>query len=87
MPFAYGIREYKRGMKILGIIPARYGSTRLPGKALIRVQGKTIIERVYRQVKQSQHLDALIIATDDVRIFNHARKFGAEAAMTRQDAG
>lgn len=85
MPFTYGVCEYKRGMKILGIIPARYGSTRLPGKALIRVQGKTIIERVYRRVQQSQHLDTLIIATDDVRIFNHARKFGAEAAMTRQD--
>jgi 3-deoxy-manno-octulosonate cytidylyltransferase (CMP-KDO synthetase) len=72
-------------MNILGIIPARYGSTRLPGKALLKVRGKTIIERVYERVKMSKHLAGCVVATDDVRIFNHVRKFGGKAIMTRAD--
>ena len=72
-------------MKILGIIPARYGSTRLPGKALLKVQGTSIIERVYRRVRLSKSLAGCIVATDDVRIFNHVRKFGGDAVMTRAD--
>ena len=72
-------------MRTLGIIPARYGSTRLPGKALIKVQGKTIIERVYDQVHKSQRLTEIIVATDDVRIYNHVRKFGGHAVITRID--
>jgi 3-deoxy-manno-octulosonate cytidylyltransferase (CMP-KDO synthetase) len=72
-------------MKTLGIIPARYGSTRLPGKALIMVHGQTIIERTYRRAIQSKCLDAVVVATDDVRIFNHVRRFGGKAELTRQD--
>jgi 3-deoxy-manno-octulosonate cytidylyltransferase (CMP-KDO synthetase) len=72
-------------MGILGIIPARYGSTRLPGKALIKVQGRTIIERVYERVRQSKRLSDIVVATDDVRIYNHVRKFGGHAMITRQD--
>jgi 3-deoxy-manno-octulosonate cytidylyltransferase (CMP-KDO synthetase) len=72
-------------MNILGIIPARYGSTRLPGKALLKVQGKTIIERVYERVKMSKRLAGYVVATDDVRIYNHVRKFGGKAIMTRAD--
>jgi 3-deoxy-manno-octulosonate cytidylyltransferase (CMP-KDO synthetase) len=72
-------------MSILGIIPTRYGSTRLPGKPLIKVHGKTIIERVYNRVEKSKHLNEVVVATDDVRIFNHVRKFGGRALMTRSD--
>ncbi len=72
-------------MKILGIIPARYGSTRLPGKALMLVHGKTIIERVYERVSMASSISEAIVATDDVRIFNHVRKFGGKAMMTRAD--
>jgi 3-deoxy-manno-octulosonate cytidylyltransferase (CMP-KDO synthetase) len=72
-------------MSILGIIPARYGSTRLPGKPLIKVHGKTIIERVYNRVEKSKHLNEVVVATDDVRIFNHVHKFGGRALMTRSD--
>ncbi len=72
-------------MSILGIIPARYGSTRLPGKPLIKVHGKTIIERVYERVRKSQRLTEIVVATDDVRIFNHVRKFGGHAVITRLD--
>lgn len=72
-------------MGILGIIPARYGSTRLPGKALIKVHGKTIIERVYERVHKSRRLTEIVVATDDIRIYNHVRKFGGHAMITRLD--
>ena len=71
-------------MKVLGIIPARYGSTRLPGKPMIKVKGKTIIQRVYERVARAEVLDLAVVATDDVRIFNHVKKFGGNAIMTRQ---
>ena len=71
-------------MGILGIIPARYGSTRLPGKPMIKVKGKTIIQRVYERVARSTLLSQAIVATDDVRIYNHVTKFGGEAIMTNQ---
>lgn len=72
-------------MKTLGIIPARYGSTRLPGKPLIKIRGKTIIERVHARAKQARLLHDVIVATDDVTIYNHVRKFGGHAMMTRLD--
>ena len=72
-------------MHILGIIPARYGSTRLPGKPLIKVRGKTIIQRVYERVKMAKLLNEVVVATDDVRIYNHVKKFGGKAEMTRID--
>ena len=71
-------------MEILGIIPARYGSTRLPGKPMIKVRGKTIIRRVYERVVKSTLLTRVIVATDDVRIYNHVTKFGGDAIMTNQ---
>lgn len=72
-------------MSILGIIPARFGSTRLPGKPLIKVHGKSIIQRVYERVKMATSIDRVIVATDDVRVLNHVRKFGGEAISTRID--
>ncbi len=69
-------------MRVLGIIPARYGSTRLPGKPMIKVKGKTIIQRVYERVARSAVLNELVVATDDVRIYNHVKKFGGNAIMT-----
>lgn len=69
----------------LAIIPARYGSTRLPGKPLIKVRGKTIIQRVYERVVQAGQVDEVVVATDDVRIQNHVRKFGGLAVITRHD--
>jgi 3-deoxy-manno-octulosonate cytidylyltransferase (CMP-KDO synthetase) len=71
-------------MNVLGIIPARYGSTRLPGKPLIKVKGKTIIQRVYERASMAEVLYKVVVATDDVRIYNHVRKFGGVAVMTRQ---
>lgn len=71
-------------MKIVGIIPARYASTRYPGKPLIVIQGKTMIQRVYEQASQSSLLTKVVVATDDERIANHVRDFGGEAVITRE---
>jgi len=67
------------------VIPARYGSTRFPGKPLARLWGKPVIEHVYRRAKQSRLCRRAIIATDDARIAAAARAFGAEVALTRSD--
>ena len=68
-------------MKILGIIPARYASTRFPGKPLAMIKGKTMIRRVYEQALQSK-LDAVVVATDDVRIADEVMSFGGRYVMT-----
>ena len=69
-------------MKILGIIPARYASTRLPGKSLIEIGGKTMIQRVYEQVALCNSLTHYIVATDDSRIADQVRSFGGEVILT-----
>lgn len=72
-------------MKILGIIPARYASTRFPGKPLIDIMGKSMLQRVYEQAKRSTLLTDVIIATDDDRIETHAKSFGAKVVLTKAD--
>ncbi len=67
-------------MKFIAIIPARYGSSRFPGKPLAMLGDKTVIQRVYEQV--SNALDNVLVATDDERIFNHVLSFGGKAIMT-----
>lgn len=69
-------------MKIAGIIPARYASTRFPGKPLIDLQGKSMIRRVYEQCQKCPALDAVIVATDDERILSEVQSFGGKAMMT-----
>lgn len=69
-------------MKIIGIIPARFASTRFPGKPLVDILGKSMIQRVYEQCLLSKSLSAIIIATDDARIFDHVESFGGKAFMT-----
>lgn len=69
-------------MKILCIIPARYNSTRFPGKPLIDINGKTMIERVWGQSKKSNLISESVVATDDERILNHVIKFGGKAVLT-----
>lgn len=69
-------------MKILGIIPARYASTRFPAKMLHLIEGKSMIQRVYEQVMQAKTLAAVWIATDHEEIYNHAKNFGANVVMT-----
>lgn len=67
-------------MKYIGIIPARYASTRFPGKPLVKLGGISIIERVYRQV--AEHLDEVYVATDDERIEKEVLRFGGKVVMT-----
>lgn len=72
-------------MKILGIIPARYASTRFPGKPLIDILGKSMLQRVYEQTCKSKKLTSVVIATDDERIATHAKSFGAKVVMTKAE--
>src|SRR3569833_498393 len=72
-------------MTILGIIPARYASTRFPGKPLVDIAGKSMIQRVYEQAKKSVHLTEATVATDDTRIYDHVQGFGGSAIMTSSD--
>ncbi len=69
-------------MKILGIIPSRYASTRFPGKPLIEIDGKTMIQRVYEQAKKANSLTEVVVATDDDKIFEHIKSFGGNVVMT-----
>ncbi|MDP1744502.1 MAG: 3-deoxy-manno-octulosonate cytidylyltransferase [Bacteroidota bacterium] len=69
-------------MKIVGIIPARFASTRFPGKPLVDIGGKSMIQRVYEQAKKSVSLAEVIVATDDIRIHDHVIAFGGEVIMT-----
>lgn len=69
-------------MKVLGVIPARYGSTRFPGKPLIDLKGKSMIQRVYEGAQKAALLDALVVATDDDRIYQEVLRFGGQALLT-----
>ncbi len=71
--------------KVAVIIPARYSSTRFPGKPLVDIAGKTMIERVYRQAKKALLVNSVVVATDDIRIFDHVQDFGGQVIMTRND--
>jgi len=70
-------------MKFIGIIPARYASTRFPAKPLAMLGGKPVIQRVYEQVKSV--MDDVFVATDDERILSVVESFGGKAIMTRED--
>jgi len=69
-------------MKILGIIPARFASTRFPGKPLVQIQGKSMIQRVYEQASMSTLLADVVVATDDDRIAEEVTRFGGRFVMT-----
>ncbi|NOY59465.1 MAG: 3-deoxy-manno-octulosonate cytidylyltransferase [Calditrichaeota bacterium] len=68
--------------KVIGVIPARYGSSRFPGKIIAEISGKPMIRRVYEQVKKSKLLDDLIVAVDDERVRKVVEGFGGNAVMT-----
>jgi len=71
--------------KVVVVIPARYGSTRLPGKPLVQLAGKPMIQRVYERAKLAKQANQVIVATDDERIVKAVEAFGGEARMTRTD--
>jgi 3-deoxy-manno-octulosonate cytidylyltransferase (CMP-KDO synthetase) len=69
-------------LKLLGIIPARFASTRFPGKPLVDMGGKSMIQRVYEQVKKSTLISDVLVATDHQDIVNHVQSFGGHVCMT-----
>ena len=69
---------------ITGIIPARYASTRFPGKPLVNIHGKSMLQRVYEQCLKSK-LDRLLVATDDERIASHVKEFNGEVILTESN--
>lgn len=71
--------------RVVGVIPARYGSSRLPGKPLALIAGKTMIERVYARCMACTVLDSVLVATDDTRILEAVAAFGGRAVLTRPD--
>jgi len=72
-------------MKAIGIIPARYASSRFPGKPLIDLKGKSMIQRVYEGAQKSKHLQEVIVATDDQRIYDAVKAFGGTVEMTSEN--
>jgi 3-deoxy-manno-octulosonate cytidylyltransferase (CMP-KDO synthetase) len=72
-------------MAVVAIIPARYGSTRLPGKPLARIGGKPMIQHVYESAAKARALDRVLVATDDPRIEQAVRGFGGEVVMTAKE--
>jgi len=72
-------------MQVIGVIPARWASTRLPGKSLVSLCGKPMIQRVVERAQSARSLSEVIVATDDARIVEVVRGFGGEAVMTRAD--
>ena len=72
-------------MKIVGIIPARYESSRFPGKPLAMISGKSMIQRVYEQAKKATSLTEVYVATDDERIIKEVETFGGQVIMTAKE--
>lgn len=72
-------------MKAIGVIPARFGSTRFPGKVLALINGKPMVEHVWRQASQCRELSDLLIACDHADVLRVAKAFGAKAVMTSPD--
>ena len=70
---------------VIGVIPARYASTRFPGKVLAKIAGKPMIQWVYEQANKSKLLDKLFVAVDDERVFNSIEGFGGNAVMTKSN--
>jgi 3-deoxy-manno-octulosonate cytidylyltransferase (CMP-KDO synthetase) len=71
--------------KILGVVPARFASSRFPGKVLAQISSKTMLQHVYERASMARYLTSTIVATDDQRVYDAARAFGAPVRMTRAD--
>ena len=71
--------------RTLGVIPARYGAQRFPGKPLALIAGKPLVQRVYEQARQARRLDDVVVATDDTRVLEAVENFGGNAVLTSPD--
>jgi 3-deoxy-manno-octulosonate cytidylyltransferase (CMP-KDO synthetase) len=72
-------------LRTLGVIPARYGAQRFPGKPLAPIAGKSLVQRVYEQAAKSKRLDKVVVATEDTRILEAVEAFGGDAMLTSPD--
>ncbi len=72
-------------MRFVGVIPARYNSTRIPGKPLIEIAGRPMIQWVYDRASQASSLAEVLVATEDERVLRTVEDFGGRALMTRSD--
>lgn len=72
----------KQNQRVVVVIPARYQSSRFPGKPLVVIAGKTMIERVYEQIKKVSKIEEVIVATDDLRVADEVAAFGGKVVMT-----
>jgi 3-deoxy-manno-octulosonate cytidylyltransferase (CMP-KDO synthetase) len=70
---------------VVAVIPSRYGSTRLPGKPLVSLGGKPMVQRVYERAKLAAQVDRVVVATDDQRVMDAVKAFGGEVRMTRTE--
>lgn len=77
--------KYMNAYCTMAIIPARYGSERLPGKPLLMIKGKSLIQRVCERVQLAKKIDHFCVATDDILIYNHVKKLGYDVVMTRYE--
>ncbi|MCZ4222880.1 3-deoxy-manno-octulosonate cytidylyltransferase [Pedobacter rhodius] len=77
-----GKKKSPGDLRIIGVIPARFASTRFPGKPLVDIAGKSMIQRVYEQASKAESLSKVVIATDDERIAEAVKRFGGEFAYT-----
>lgn len=75
-------KAHSAASRVIGIIPARYASTRFPGKPLVDIAGKTMIQRVYEQASKASSLSKVVVATDDERIAEAVKAFGGEFVYT-----
>src|SRR5215472_12516965 len=71
--------------KILGVIPARFASSRFPGKVLAQIASKSMVQHVYERAMQARYITSTIIAKDDEQVYEVAKSFGARVRMTRAD--
>src|SRR5579864_3381839 len=84
-PARHAARTGRSFVKTAVVIPARYASSRLPGKPLLRETGKYLVQHVYERACQAKGVDQVIVATDDMRIAAAVRGFGGRVEMTRRD--
>lgn len=80
--FIFAQSAILQGMKVIGIIPSRFASSRFPGKPLVDIGGKTMIQRVYEQATKARALNEVVVATDDERIYKEVKRFGGHVLMT-----
>ena len=72
-------------IRTLGVIPARYGSERFPGKPLAMIAGKSLVQRVYERAVKAKRIDKVVVATEDTRILEAVEAFGGDAMLTSPD--